>query len=191
MRKQVLSFFFALALTVGANSQGRAQTTVYNQATVVTNNAQLEGIAKAKEAGVYKGRPGTWLKNERGLGPTEIAARLKIGRVSIHRVLKEIAQTGSSRATISKIVKGSKRQHTRNWILCRKQTGGSNGSSSRKLHASRRAARERSTGPAAIRGMRAGRSSRQVSFRFRRSPASCGREAHFPLSSDTARNSDG
>jgi hypothetical protein len=134
MRKQVLSFFFALALTVGANFQGRAQTTVYNQATVVTNNAQLEGIAKAKEAGVYKGRPGTidpekWLrlKNERGLRPTEIAARLKIGRVSIHRVLKEIAQTGSSRATISKIVKGSKRQHTRNRILCRKQTGGSNG----------------------------------------------------------------
>jgi DNA invertase Pin-like site-specific DNA recombinase len=57
---------------------------------------QLEGIAKAKEAGVYKGRPATIdpaevlrLKNEQGLGPTEIAARLKIGRASIYRALKE------------------------------------------------------------------------------------------------------
>src|SRR6201991_566740 len=51
---------------------------------------QLEGIAKAKEAGVYKGGPATIdpaevlrLKNEEGLGPTEIAARLKIGRASV------------------------------------------------------------------------------------------------------------
>jgi DNA invertase Pin-like site-specific DNA recombinase len=57
---------------------------------------QLEGIAKAKEAGVYKGRPATIdpaevlrLKNEQGLGPTEIAARLKIGRASVYRALKE------------------------------------------------------------------------------------------------------
>jgi DNA invertase Pin-like site-specific DNA recombinase len=59
---------------------------------------QLEGIAKAKEAGVYRGRPATIdpaevlrLKNEEGLGPTEIAARLKIGRASVYRALKEAA----------------------------------------------------------------------------------------------------
>jgi DNA invertase Pin-like site-specific DNA recombinase len=59
---------------------------------------QLEGIAKAKEAGVYKGRPATIdpaevlrLKNDQGLGPTEIAARLKIGRASVYRALKEPA----------------------------------------------------------------------------------------------------
>jgi DNA invertase Pin-like site-specific DNA recombinase len=56
---------------------------------------QLEGIAKAKAAGIYKGRPATInpaevlrLKNEEGLGPTEIAARLKIGRASVYRALE-------------------------------------------------------------------------------------------------------
>jgi DNA invertase Pin-like site-specific DNA recombinase len=59
---------------------------------------QHEGIAKAKAAGVYKGRPASIdpaevlrLKNEEGLGPTEIAARLKIGRASVYRALKEAA----------------------------------------------------------------------------------------------------
>jgi DNA invertase Pin-like site-specific DNA recombinase len=54
---------------------------------------QLEGIAKAKAAGVYKGRPPTIdpsevlkLKNE-GLGPSKIAKQLKIGRASVYRVL--------------------------------------------------------------------------------------------------------
>jgi DNA invertase Pin-like site-specific DNA recombinase len=57
---------------------------------------QLEGIAKAKEAGVYKGRPASIdpaevrrMKDEQGLGPTEIATRLKIGRASVYRALKE------------------------------------------------------------------------------------------------------
>jgi DNA invertase Pin-like site-specific DNA recombinase len=54
---------------------------------------QLEGIAKAKAAGVYKGRKPTIdakavrnLKGE-GLGASEIAKRLKIGRASVYRVL--------------------------------------------------------------------------------------------------------
>jgi DNA invertase Pin-like site-specific DNA recombinase len=54
---------------------------------------QLEGIAKAKEAGVYKGRPASidaaqvrQLKAE-GLGPSEIAKRLGIGRASVYRAL--------------------------------------------------------------------------------------------------------
>src|SRR5271154_1108442 len=54
---------------------------------------QLEGIAKAKAAGVYKGRPPSieeaqirLLKAE-GLRPTDIAKALKIGRASVYRVL--------------------------------------------------------------------------------------------------------
>jgi DNA invertase Pin-like site-specific DNA recombinase len=54
---------------------------------------QLEGIAKAKAAGVYKGRPASIdaaavrkLKQD-GLGATEIAKALKIGRASVYRVL--------------------------------------------------------------------------------------------------------
>jgi DNA invertase Pin-like site-specific DNA recombinase len=54
---------------------------------------QLEGIAKAKAAGVYKGRKPTIdpaevakLKQE-GLGASEIAKRLKIGRASVYRAL--------------------------------------------------------------------------------------------------------
>lgn len=54
---------------------------------------QMEGIAKAKTAGVYKGRRPTInldrikeLK-DKGLGATEIAKRLKIGRASVYRVL--------------------------------------------------------------------------------------------------------
>src|SRR5437016_3746053 len=54
---------------------------------------QMEGIAKAKAAGVYKGRkPSIDLDkvkelNDKGLGATEIAKRLKIGRASVYRVL--------------------------------------------------------------------------------------------------------
>ena len=54
---------------------------------------QLEGIAKAKAAGVYKGRKPNIdptevrrLKAE-GLGASEIAKALKIGRASVYRVL--------------------------------------------------------------------------------------------------------
>src|SRR3981189_2938160 len=56
---------------------------------------QLEGIAKAKVAGVYKGRRPTIdpaevrrLRGD-GLGPTKIAKQLKIGRASVYRVLEE------------------------------------------------------------------------------------------------------
>jgi DNA invertase Pin-like site-specific DNA recombinase len=53
---------------------------------------QMEGIAKAKAAGVYKGRKPTIdprriaeLKRQ-GLGATEIARQLGIGRASVYRV---------------------------------------------------------------------------------------------------------
>jgi len=54
---------------------------------------QLEGIAKAKAAGVYKGRKPSIDQAEvarlkaAGVGPSEIARRLKIGRASVYRVL--------------------------------------------------------------------------------------------------------
>jgi DNA invertase Pin-like site-specific DNA recombinase len=54
---------------------------------------QLEGIAKAKSEGVYKGRQPTIdaakiiaLRNE-GKGATEIARLLRIGRASVYRIL--------------------------------------------------------------------------------------------------------
>jgi DNA invertase Pin-like site-specific DNA recombinase len=54
---------------------------------------QMEGIAKAKAAGVYKGRKpsidATAVRKLRddGLGPSAIAKRLKIGRASVYRAL--------------------------------------------------------------------------------------------------------
>ena len=54
---------------------------------------QMEGIAKAKAAGVYKGRKpsidGAAVRKLRqeGLGPAAIAKRLKIGRASVYRAL--------------------------------------------------------------------------------------------------------
>lgn len=61
---------------------------------------QMEGIAKAKAAGVYKGRKPSVdaaevrrLRVEEGLGPTEIAKRLKIGRASVYRALGSPAAT--------------------------------------------------------------------------------------------------
>src|SRR5262245_27046975 len=54
---------------------------------------QLEGIAKAKAAGVYQGRPASIdavqvraMKAE-GMGATEIAKQLGIGRASVYRAL--------------------------------------------------------------------------------------------------------
>jgi DNA invertase Pin-like site-specific DNA recombinase len=56
---------------------------------------QLEGIAKAKAAGVYKGRKPSVdvlqvraLKEE-GIGPSAIAKTLGIGRASVYRALGE------------------------------------------------------------------------------------------------------
>jgi DNA invertase Pin-like site-specific DNA recombinase len=55
---------------------------------------QLEGIAKAKAAGVYRGRkpsidPATVVSlKAQGVGASEIAERLKIGRASVYRVLE-------------------------------------------------------------------------------------------------------
>ncbi len=63
---------------------------------------QAEGIAKAKAEGVYKGRKPSIdaaavreLKGE-GLGATESAKRLGIGRASVYRVLEEAETAAAS-----------------------------------------------------------------------------------------------
>src|SRR6201996_9424713 len=54
---------------------------------------QMEGITKAKQAGVYKGRKPSIAVDQvkalqaEGLGATEIAKRLGIGRASVYRVM--------------------------------------------------------------------------------------------------------
>lgn len=61
--------------------------------TAIRKERQLEGIAKAKSKGVYRGRPQSidedrvrTMKAE-GIGATEIAGRLGIGRASVYRIL--------------------------------------------------------------------------------------------------------
>lgn len=57
---------------------------------------QREGIAKAKEQGKYKGRAPTAMAKadealtllKSGLGATEVARRLKIGRASVYRIIE-------------------------------------------------------------------------------------------------------
>ena len=61
--------------------------------TNLRHERQMEGIRKAKERGVYKGRVATVdveqvrdLK-EQGLGASAIARQLRIGRASVYRAL--------------------------------------------------------------------------------------------------------
>jgi DNA invertase Pin-like site-specific DNA recombinase len=65
---------------------------------------QLEGIAKAKARGVYKGRkPSVDVAKVRelqatGIGPTAIAEKLQIGRASVYRVLNTQASRAKHRS---------------------------------------------------------------------------------------------
>ena len=69
---------------------------------------QLEGIAKAKAAGVYKGRPPS-IDPARvreladgGMRPTDIAKALKIGRASVYRVLGQTSDTDNGTEQIER-----------------------------------------------------------------------------------------
>ena len=61
--------------------------------TALRRERQMEGIAKAKAAGVYRGRkpsvPAEEVKRlaAEGVKPSEIAKRLKVGRTSVYRAL--------------------------------------------------------------------------------------------------------
>ena len=68
--------------------------------TAIRRERQLEGIAKAKAEGVYKGRPPSIdgsriraLKAE-GLGASQIARRLGIARASVYRAIEQASGTG-------------------------------------------------------------------------------------------------
>jgi DNA invertase Pin-like site-specific DNA recombinase len=60
--------------------------------TDIRKERQRDGIAKAKEAGKYRGRPATISRTAiteleaEGLGASEIARRLGVGRASVYRV---------------------------------------------------------------------------------------------------------
>ncbi|MGO6970128.1 recombinase family protein [Rhizobium ruizarguesonis] len=65
---------------------------------------QREGIAAAKQAGKYKGRAPTVRRKEReiralkaaGVGASEIARQLGIGRASVYRMLSQIEDRGAA-----------------------------------------------------------------------------------------------
>ena len=65
--------------------------------TAIRRERQMEGIAKAKATGVYKGRkPSVPMEEVRrlhseGVRPTDIAKQLKIGRGSVYRALNDSA----------------------------------------------------------------------------------------------------
>ena len=65
--------------------------------TAIRKERQMEGITKAKAAGVYKGRKPSVPMDEvrrlhsEGVRPTDIAKRLKIGRGSVYRALGDLA----------------------------------------------------------------------------------------------------
>jgi DNA invertase Pin-like site-specific DNA recombinase len=70
---------------------------------------QLEGIAKAKAAGVYKGRPASIEASRvrelkaHGMRPVDIAKVLKIGRASVYRLLGRGLLTETASGTLGNV----------------------------------------------------------------------------------------
>lgn len=70
--------------------------------TALRRERQLEGIAKAKARGVYKGRKPSvdreaiMTLHRDGMGPSQIAKELKIGRTSVYRTLNPSGYQSSS-----------------------------------------------------------------------------------------------
>jgi DNA invertase Pin-like site-specific DNA recombinase len=66
--------------------------------TAIRKERQLEGIKRAKEAGVYRGRKATIDADEvkrllaSGLGPSEVAKQMGIGRASVYRAIENSSQ---------------------------------------------------------------------------------------------------
>ena len=69
--------------------------------TDVRRERQMEGIAKAKEKGIYKGRPASINREgvarllSDGIGPSEIARRLGISRTHVYRIRAELEAVAS------------------------------------------------------------------------------------------------
>ena len=67
--------------------------------TDVRRERQAEGIAKAKKAGVYTGGKPRIDRQEilkllrAGQGPSKVARELKVSRMSVYRILKEVGET--------------------------------------------------------------------------------------------------
>jgi DNA invertase Pin-like site-specific DNA recombinase len=70
--------------------------------TSLRRERQMEGIRRAKAAGVYKGRPASidpasvLTLVESGHGPTEIATRLGIGRATVYRLINASRRSGQN-----------------------------------------------------------------------------------------------
>lgn len=79
------------------SSSGRLMLTVLGAVAQfesdIRRERQMEGVAKAKAAGKYQGRPATINPDEvkalrqRGLGASQIAREMNIGRASVYRAL--------------------------------------------------------------------------------------------------------
>jgi hypothetical protein len=105
-------------LVVFADADGKTWAAPWGDyARELVRARQLKGIAKAKLNGIYKGRSPTIdtvlvrsLRAE-GLGATEIAQQLRIGRSSVYRVLKSATADECVRRTRLCLSMGHRHNH--------------------------------------------------------------------------------
>jgi DNA invertase Pin-like site-specific DNA recombinase len=76
--------------------------------TAIRNERRMDGVAKAKAAGVYRGRKPSVPVDEirklqaEGVAPREIAKRLKVGRSSVYRALEPAVADGEIEALLQR-----------------------------------------------------------------------------------------